>query len=300
MYQPVAVLVQLAAATYNQIFPFVPRRNPHVSDCPADPFHSLVIGAVSYLNARPLTYRLAQRAARARIVVDVPSRLADGLTDGRFDVALIPSIEYLRCPGATIVSDACVASHGPVMSVKLLSRVPIDRIGRLALDEGSRTSVAMIRILLKERFGLQPELEQLPIGASPDDSTADAVLLIGDRAMTVGEGAFPVVWDLGQEWTDWTRTPFVFALWVARSDAPLDELARLFADVRDDGLRHLDDIARAEAGSLGISVQRCRAYLRDHLRFRLGPKERQGLETFFQLAGRHGLAPRGVELAFVD
>ena len=79
---------------------------------------------------------------------------------------MIPSIEYFRQPGYKIISDACIACRGPVRSVKLFSRVPIENIRTLALDEGSRTSAALIRILLKEEFDLEPELSSLPIGAS--------------------------------------------------------------------------------------------------------------------------------------
>ncbi len=97
---------------------------------------------------------------------DLPSRLADGLADGQLDVALIPSIEFFQDPAYRIVSDACIACRGPVLSVKLFSRVPAERIRTLALDEGSRTSAALVRILLRERFGIEPQLEPLPIGAT--------------------------------------------------------------------------------------------------------------------------------------
>ncbi len=108
----------------------------------------LRIGVVTYLNARPLTACLAQLAPNAELVVDLPSRLADGLAAGRLDVALIPSVEYFRHPGYVVVSDACVACDGPVRSVKLYGRVPVSRIRTVALDEGSRTSAALAQILL--------------------------------------------------------------------------------------------------------------------------------------------------------
>ena len=258
------------------------------------------VGAVAYLNARPLTFCLRERAPQAEIVVDLPSRLADGLASGRLDVALIPSIEYFRNPRYTIVSDACVACDGPVRSIKLYGRVPVERVRKLALDEGSRTSAAMTRILLKERFNLQPELEQLPIGATLDDTAADAVMLIGDRAMLPVEGPFEFVWDLGLEWSRWTGLPFVFAMWIARPNVELCGLDELLAAVRDEGVEKLDEIARREAPRLGISVEDCQSYLRDNLRFRLGEREQQGLETFCRLAARHRLAPTGVKLVFYD
>src|SRR3954470_3310916 len=98
------------------------------------------IGAVNYLNSKPLVYGLESLAPTARITYDLPSRLADSLAAGRLDVALIPSGEFFRTPGPRIVSDACVACCGPVLSVKLHFRVPPKDVRTVALDEGSRTS----------------------------------------------------------------------------------------------------------------------------------------------------------------
>jgi chorismate dehydratase len=258
------------------------------------------VGAVSYLNARPLTLCLADLAPHADVMVDLPSRLADDLAAGRLDVALVPSIEFFRNPGYVIVSDACVACDGPVRSIKLYGRVPVERVRTLALDEGSRTSAAMTRVLLKERFGLEPELEQLPIGASLEHAAADAVMLIGDRAMLPVQGPFEFVWDLGEQWSRWTGLPFVFAMWIARPNVDLDRMDQVLAAARDEGVRRWEDIARREAPLLGIPEEECRSYLRDNLRFRLGEREREGLETFGRLAARHQLAPTGVELVFYD
>jgi len=258
------------------------------------------IGAVSYLNARPLSFSLARLAPRAEIVVDVPSRLAEGLASGNLDVALVSSIQHFRTPGSTIVSDACVACRGPVRSLKLYGRVAPERIRTLALDEGSRTSAALTRILLKERFGLEPEIERLPIGASADDTAADAVMLIGDRGMRPLEGRFAFVWDLGEEWTRWTGLPFVCAMWVARPRVDLDGLERVLEAARDEGQRRLAHIARLAAPDVGISEEECLAYVRDDLVFRLGERERRGLLAFSEYAVRHGLASTGGKLVFYD
>src|SRR2546423_269936 len=102
------------------------------------------IGAVSYLNTKPLVYRLAERLPQAEIVYNLPSRLADRLASGQLDVALIPSVEFFQNANYSIVSDACIGCRGPVWSVKLFSRVPAAEIRTLALDEGSRTSVALV------------------------------------------------------------------------------------------------------------------------------------------------------------
>jgi chorismate dehydratase len=248
------------------------------------------IGAVRYLNAWPLTFCLPRLAPAARIVTDLPSRLADGLWAGRFDVALVPSIEYLRNPGCKIVSDACIASDGAVRSIRLYSRMPLERIGSLALDEGSRTSAALVRIWLKERFGLTPALEPLAIGAGAGDCAADAVMLIGDRGMRPVDGQFEFGWDLGEEWTRWTGLPFVFAMWVARPGAAWPRAAAALGAARDEGVTRLPEIARQAAPVVGIPEAECLSYLRDHLEFRLGARQRQGLDLFFQLAARHGLA----------
>jgi len=258
------------------------------------------IGAVSYLNSRPLIAALPELAPRAEIVVDLPSRLAEGLEAERLDVALVPSIEVFRCPRYRVVSDACIACHGCVRSVKLFGRVRPEEIRTLALDEGSRTSAALARILLRERFGLEPSVERLPIGATLDQTAADAVVLIGDRAILSGEERAEFVWDLGEQWVQWTGLPFVFALWLARPGVDLARLDELFAAARDRGVQQFEEIAAVESPRVGITYQQCLAYFRDHLVFTLGKRERLGLEMFGQLARKHGLAPSGVDLVGHD
>jgi chorismate dehydratase len=249
----------------------------------------LLVGAVNYLNTRPLVYQLESLAPDVDVAFDLPSRLADGLAAGDYDVALVPSIEVLREPSYTVVSDACIACRGPVLSVKLFSRVPIPQIQTLALDEGSRTSVALCRILLARRFDVEPRLAGLPIGASLHDTSADAVLLIGDRAIHSPPGRYHEVWDLGDEWTRWTGLPFVFAMWTARSGAALGGLAAALEKARDLGLEHVEEIAAEEAPGLGLTRPECVRYLRDLLHFYLGSEEREGLARFSEMAGELGL-----------
>lgn len=256
----------------------------------------LRVGAVNYLNTKPLVYRLDRLAPQADIVFDLPSRLADRLAAGSLDVALIPSVEFFQNPDYRIVSDACIACRGPVLSVKLFSRVAPERIGRLALDEGSRTSAALVRILLRERFGIEPQLQPLPIGAGLESSDADAVLLIGDRAMHSPSGRYAEVWDLGDAWVQWAGLPFVFAMWTARSDADLNGLETALGEARDLGVAHLPGIAAIEAAPLGLTVPQCVSYLRDNLHFFLGPREHEGLKRFYDLAVGLGLAPAGRNL----
>lgn len=253
----------------------------------------LRIGAVSYLNTKPLICGLEEENPLWRLELDLPSRLADRLEAGTLDVALIPSIAYWQRPGYRIVSNACIGCRGPVLSVKLVARCPMKYIRSLALDEGSRTSVALAQILLKERLGVAPSLRPFPIGQPLEETTADAVLIIGDRAMHVDESPFAEVWDLGEQWGGWSGLPFVFAMWVARPGVPVETLERILEEARDRGCRSLESIAAAEAARLDWPAERCVDYLSRHLHFTLGPEEWAGLRLFYKHAVREGLAPAG-------
>lgn len=249
------------------------------------------IGAVSYLNSKPLIEGLPGSLRGSELVLDYPSRLADLLTAEQLDVALIPSVEFLRNPTYQIVSDACVATRGPVLSVKLYSRVPLGDVRTLALDEGSRTSAALVRIMLAERYGVEPLLQPLPMGSSCEECTADAMLLIGDRAMLPPHETFVSVWDLGEEWLRWTGLPFVFALWAARPGANLAGIEATLIEARDLGVKRIPEIARREAPKLGIGESLALRYLTTNLHFRLGSAEMSGLRLFAQLAEMRGLVP---------
>jgi chorismate dehydratase len=230
-----------------------------------------------------------------QLTLNLPSRLAEDLGSGRLDVALIPSVEYFRGDGYQIVSDAVIACRGPVWSVRLLSRVPVKRIKRLALDEGSRTSAVLARVLLTEMYGLQPETIPLGIEQDPEAVDADAILLIGDRAMHPPSGVYQEIWDLGDRWCRWTELPFVFAMWVARKERidddrfDVDELASVLEASRDAGLASLEEIAQREAGVHGLTKEDLHRYFAENLHFRLGVGERNGLQSFKQRAESLGL-----------
>ena len=275
--------------------PPLPSRNAAASPASGHPTH-VRIGAVQYLNTRPLIYGLS-----GKLDFDLPSRLADRLAAGELDVALIPSIELFRGLSAQqnayrIVSKSCIACRGPVMSVRLFFRTRPERTRRLAVDEGSRTSVALTRILLHERFGLAPELETLPLQANAAATDADAVLLIGDRAIAPTGGGFQAVWDLGDEWYRWTGLPFVFAVWAARPGFASQGLADRLDAARERGRANLAAIAAAEAGPHHLTVPQCLDYLQDNLHYDLGDAERRGLQLFQEKATRLNLAPAGCSL----
>lgn len=258
------------------------------------------LGAVTYLNSRPLVQDLELLLPGSDIRLDYPSRLADSLAAHDLDVALIPSIEYFRRPGYTILSDACVAARGEVLSVKLYCRVHPGRVRRVALDEGSRTSATLSRVILAERYGSFPESEPLSLDSMTTDSSADAVLLIGDRAMHTPDESFVEVMDLGQMWYEWTGLPFVFAMWVAHTDTDISGVAVALNAARDRGVQAIPQIATTEAPRLNISQQLAQNYLTHNLHYHMTSAERSGLQLFHELASRHNLVDQNANLVFSD
>jgi chorismate dehydratase len=243
----------------------------------------LRIGAVSYLNTAPLIYGLAERLPDAAISFDHPSRLADQLRAGRLDVALVPIIEVARNHWQ-VTSNACIAAWGPVLSVKLLFRRPPGVIRSLAVDEGSRTSTLLAQILLAEIFALRPEIVPLPLGATPGDVDADAILMIGDRAIRHVSKSYVDVWDLGEAWRQHTNMPFVFAAWATKRGFDESSIQPALEAARDEGVRNVASIAADRAAALDLPYDLVLAYLRDHLRFTLGVEENQAVMLYYEKA----------------
>lgn len=252
---------------------------------------NLRIGAVSYLNTKPLIYGLQAQLPDADLILDLPSRLADRLSSGDLDVALIPSVEFLRMDNPLIVSDACIACRGPVRSVRLLFRKPPSQVKSLALDEGSRTSAALAQVLLAKRFYLRPELRPFPIDAHLETIDADAMVVIGDRAMQIDSSTYVENWDLGQEWNAEHGLPFVFAMWVTTDHSLAPHVSSALQVCRDQGLRHDAEIAARESAGYGLSLNDCLTYFRNQLHFELGPREVDGLNLFRTHAAELGLIP---------
>jgi chorismate dehydratase len=271
-----------------------------MSPAPADPTRSLRIGAVTYLNTVPLVRGLQEQLPAAELSFDFPSRLADELAQGQLDVALAPVIELARHPEWSIVSTACIGCRGPVLSVKVLFRRPPSDVKSLALDEGSRTSAVLAQILLADRFNVRPKLQLLPLASSPLDSTADAVLVIGDRAIRSPADGFCESWDLGEEWTQSTGLPFVFAVWAARPGVDASELEAALDAARDLGLNELETIAVEQAAAMDLPRSLVLQYLRDNLNFYLDAPARQGLDLYFRRAAALGLISDQLQLRFHD
>jgi chorismate dehydratase len=254
---------------------------------------TLRIGAVNYLNTKPLIHQLEALAPKAELVLDYPSRLADQLARGELEVALIPVIEYFRAEKYRLIPNIAIASQGPVLSVTLFSRVPWTEIRRVALDEGSRTSAVLTQVLLRRKYGVQPDVCPLPLDRSADEVDADAVLLIGDRAMHACLPGFRHAYDLGQEWHEWTGLPFVYAAWAVRDGVDLGLTLDAFYEAKRRGIEEVGVIAAREAPALQLDAGFCRRYLANIIRFDLGPRELAGLHHYYTLASELGLVRRG-------
>jgi chorismate dehydratase len=254
----------------------------------------LRLGVVSYLNAAPTVHGL-EREVGVRLVRDVPSRVADLLHAGEVDLGLIPSIEYAAGQYA-IVPGIAIGSRGPVRSVNLFHRVPLDAVRRVALDISSRTSVTLARLLLRERLGRDPTYIASAPSVTAMLAEADAALVIGDHALYY-DGPMDRL-DLGAEWTARTGLPFVFAFWAGPLGAvtPLG-VARLQAALAE-GLAALPAIASSYNGFGAGRAAVNEAYLRDNIVYALGEAEAAGLREFYRRAHALGLIERVPELRF--
>lgn len=257
----------------------------------------LRLGAVSYLNTKPLVYGLEADPGFA-IRFDVPSRCAALLHQGEVDLGLIPAIEYLH-GDYHIVPDISIASDGPVATVAVFSRRPIAQVRTIAIDLSSRTSVALTRVLCAKHWRIAPSFMPAEPNLAAMLSRADAALVIGDPAFEIDPGAERVTKiDLGAEWKAMTGLPFVYAMWTGRAGAASPAQCRALQAARDAGVAHLADIARdAAAGDAGLE-RRSLEYLRDNLKYGLGAGEIAGLVRFHELAAEIGVVPAVQPLRF--
>jgi chorismate dehydratase len=252
----------------------------------------LRLGAVQYLNARPLVYGLHRHADRFDVRFDVPARCAELLHGGQVDFGLVPSIEYLRGESYVAVPGVAIGSDGPVASVAVFSHLPISRVRAIAVDSSSRTSVALFTVLCARLFDIAPEVRVMPPDPARMLEACDAALLIGDAALLFDHEAAGVEkTDLGLAWQAYAGLPFVYAFWFGRPGllrsgdvATLGDACRLGVERADEVARqHFpDDPARAAVGA---------RYLRDNVDFGFAERERAGLIRFYRDAADLGLVP---------
>lgn len=240
---------------------------------------------VSYLNTVPLVWGMIHGEQRDLFDLSfaIPAECADRLASGLADIGIVPSVELNR-QKLEIIRGAGVACHGPVRSILLISKVPFAEIRRLATDATSRTSVALSRIVLARKYGVEPECVSLAPNLSLMLERADAALIIGDAALALDPAELPFqVLDLGAEWVEMTGLPMVFAVWAARASVPSQDPAPFTNSLRF-GLEHMEDIVRDQAHKLRFSESLVREYLTRNIVFELGEREYAGLSKFLEYA----------------
>jgi chorismate dehydratase len=282
----------------------------------------LRLGAVGYLNARPLVYGL-EKQPRFDLRYDVPAECARLLHDGSIDVGLIPSIEYLRGTGPyALVAGPAVTSRGPVASVALYTRLEPRDIRSIAMDSSSKTSVALATVLAHRAFGVAPETVSMAPDLESMLARADAALIIGDIALFLNpqspidnsirnpnsaipnhsairnpQSAIQKI-DLGALWTQSTGLPFVYAFWAGWLGAVTPEDGEALRQARDEGVAHTGEVARAYYPDDPASEAVAARYLRDNIRYVLGDDELEGLRTFYTYAAELGLVQYDGTLRF--
>ena len=258
------------------------------------------IGIVKYLNTLPLIHGLQKNQVRHnfKLVQDIPSKLADDLRDSFLDLALIPVIEYARShePYA-IVREICIGSNGPVASVCLFFNKDLKDIRKVALDTSSRTSAALTKIILTEKFNLEPEFIPMPPCTDSMLKNADAALLIGDLALeygTVNTNYF----DLAEEWTEWTGLPFVFAVWTGLKEAWQIEQFDPLYESKKVGIASIEEISDAYAANHPQSKDFYKSYLTENIQYDLDGDKIESMKAFFELAFYHGLIENIPDIVF--
>lgn len=242
--------------------------------------------AVSYLNTVPLIWGIEHGAQRDifDMTYALPSECADRLASGEADIGIVPVIEMAR-QKLDYFHSTGIACRGPVCSILLVSKVPPREIKTLATDTGSRTSVMLARIILAEKYGVQPKLISRRAELAPMLGEADAALVIGDPALHLDPSTLPFeTLDLGREWTRMTGLPMVFAVWSGKKEVMLPRYEQAFLDSCRDGLAHMDQIVQEQSPLRGIAEKLAREYLTHHIVFELNDRDHEGLNLYLKQA----------------
>lgn len=251
---------------------------------------SVRFSIIDYLNALPLNmaFKDGLFGEDAQLFFDYPSQCADNLATDRADVGLISSIEYQRIPDLVVAPEICIASKREVKTVLILTRKDLCDVETVALDRFSRSSVALLRILLHRRYGKRPRFLTMMPEAEKMLACADAALIIGDAALRLPQGDWQVM-DLAREWHRETGLPFVFAFWAMRQDLPTRKIAGMLLKAKLYGLEQLrvriDDIRKRWR----LSEQEIIDYFTKNIHFDLESAERESLDRFFAYAADAGL-----------
>ena len=238
------------------------------------------IGAVSYLNTRPLLLGMEQSPFKERIDLrkSYPAQIAQALLDDTIDIGLIPVAIMLLLKNPQVISKYVIGAEGEVASVALFSQVPMDQIEKVYLDYQSRTSVALAKILFKQHWKKEVEFLIATEGYINEISGTTAGIIIGDRAL-VSLNRFEHIYDLGLAWKAHTGLPFVFAAWVANKPIP-PEFMEAFDLANGYGLKHLDEVIALIPAS--EQVYDLHKYYTENISYDLTPEKRAGLKKFLE------------------
>ncbi|MCL5005631.1 MAG: menaquinone biosynthesis protein [Acidobacteria bacterium] len=252
--------------------------------------HTPRVSVVQYLNTVPLVWGMLKGEQKGKYDLDftVPAVCADALRRREVDIGIIPSIEYQRIEHLQILSGLSIASKGKVKSVLLFSKVPVKEIRSIAIDNSSRTSVALLTILMRKFY--EHPVDFLPSAPKPEAmlNAADAALVIGDPALAY-DGPVSEIYDLAAEWRKFTGLPFVFAVWAGHEDANIARFRKDFEASRDYGLSHIDEIAREYSTRLNMQAEDVKVYLTQNIDYSLDEENRRGLQLFYSLASELGI-----------
>lgn len=250
------------------------------------------IGCVSYLNSKPLIEPLMDNPA-VRVHFAVPAGLLDLVSRGQVCCALLPMVDYHHSPLDLLLLPAGgIACDGPTLTVRIFSRVPPQRISHLYADTDSHTSVVLAQVILREFYGVRPDVVPLPADAGDQNRQPhETMLLIGDKVVNAAPppGEFPWQLDLGQQWKQFTKLPFVFAMWMIRADVAPGHLPRLLLEARERGSTMTAELVNRYARQRHWPPDLAHDYFTKYLQYEITPAARSGIETFFALAQRHGL-----------
>ena len=228
-----------------------------------------------------------------------PAVCADRLRSGEAEIGLIPSIEFQSIQGLRILPRICIASKRRARSVLLVSRVAAPEIRSVAVDTSSRTSAALLRVLLDRRARNRVQYRPFRSDLRAMLEECDAALLIGDAALKA-ETEGHRVYDLASEWFEMTGLPFVFAFWAVREGVELPGASRSFLESRSIGLEAIDHIAEEESPRLGLPAPVLSEYLKVNLHYEIGEEEVRSLWLFYRMAAEMGIAPGPRELVFTQ
>jgi len=242
--------------------------------------NKIKVGVVNYLNTKPLVYGLEREpiSSQIELIGDYPSRLAEMLLNNEIDIGLVPVAVLPKLKEYHIVSDYCIGTEGEIASVALFSEVPMQEIEKVLLDYQSQTSVALLKFLMKEYWGISPEMVTATNEEYRNQITGTtAGLVIGDRAFEQRKIS-TFIYDLGSEWRKITGLPFVFAVWVSTKKLH-DDFIKLFDEANAAGLQHINEIAAATP----FDLYDLKKYYELHLSYLLDAKKREGLSYFLQI-----------------